>query len=825
MKFPIQVFAVIVGFALSAGAYADPSGRVARLSFVRGDVSYSPAGERDWYRGNVNRPLVPGDQLWADANGRAEVQLGNATVRMDQDTSLQILNLDDDIAQFELNQGTLSITVLRVYPGQTYEIATPTLAFVITQAGSYRVDVDPDESYTTVSVWDGAGQAYGQRASFPVRRGDAVRFYEPTLRDYQIYSLPRLDGFDRFALDRDQRMQRSPSLRYVSDDLVGYADLDEHGSWSEVRGYGATWFPTRVSQDWAPYRDGHWAWQEPYGWTWVDNAPWGYAPSHYGRWVSVNNRWGWLPGPRRERSVYAPALVAFIGGSNFGINVNVGNRGRGGGGGPIGWFPLGPREAYVPSYAVSRQYFDRVNRNNTVIDVAGLASVFQNDYSGGRGARQSRYANRDVLGAVTAVPADVFQNSRPVRESTIRVAPEMSANAQVMRMAEIAPTARAVFGGAQAANARPDSDVFDRQVYSRRAPVNDLRPFAARQQDLQRTPGLASATGAREAAVDAGVQVLGEQRGAVDVRAQAPVAVGSATMAPLDRSVDPDADRGRGRGQDMPGNAGQPQDRGRDQKPQTVQELARERQAEYDARGQNVQQGADNPRQRAAEQAAQDAQARQQVEDQRRVDADNQRAQDQRGRQEGADRQRNEQAAVQEQQRAQRGKEEEMARRANESSQQEAERERLATQANAQAAEREQQAQAGRQQVEAAQAQAAIAAKQAEVERQQAEQAQNAERQRQQQEQQQEQQQAEAQRQQAEKADAVEQQRAQAAEQAAESQREQQAQQEQTQREQRAQAQQIEAQLEQDRQARERQSEEAAEKQKADEKAAEEQPQ
>ncbi len=817
MKFPIQIFAALVGLALSAGAYADPSGRVARLSYARGDVSYSPAGERDWYRGIVNRPLVPGDQLWTGPNARAELQLGNAAVRIDQATSLQIMNLDDDVAQFELNQGTLAITVLRLYPGQVYEVATPTLAFAITQAGSYRVDVDADDNYTTVSVWDGAGQAYGQRASFPLRRGDAVRFYEPSLRDYQIYGLPRLDGFDRFALERDQRMQRSGSLRYVSEDLVGYSDLDEYGTWTDTRGYGPTWFPTRVSADWAPFRDGHWAWQEPYGWTWVDNAPWGYAPSHYGRWVNVNNRWGWLPGPRRERAVYSPALVAFIGGSNFGVSVSTGSRGRGGGG-PIGWFPLGPREAYVPSYTVSRQYFDRVNRNNTVIDSAGLASVFQNDYSGGRGARQSRYANRDISGAVTAVPAEVFQNSRSVRESTIRVAPDMTANAQVMRMAEIAPSARAVFGGAATANARPDREVLEREVYSRRAPVNDLRPFAARQQELQRTPGLASATGARQAAADAGVQLLGEQRGAVDVRAQAP-SMGSAPVVPLDRSVEPDADRGRGRGQgpgrgqQAPVNGGQPQPI--NQKPQSIQEIARQRQAEHDGRGQPMQQPGADPRQRAVEQAAQDAQARQQGENQRRVEAEAQRAQEERAREDG-NRQRNEQAAVLEQQRAQQAKEQEMARRAGADAQAEAERQRQAAEASAQVAERERQAQAVRQQADVAQQQAAVAAKQAEIERLQAEQQQNAERQRQQVEQQQ----AEQQRVQAEQAQAAEQQRAQAEAQAAAQQRQVQEQQAMAQREQAAQAQQLEAQLEQERQARERQAEEAAAKQKEDEAAA-----
>ena len=126
--------------------------------------------------------------------------------------------------------------------------------------------------------------------------------------------------------------------------------------------YGNVWVPTRVEAGWAPYRDGHWAWVEPWGWTWVDDAPWGFAVSHYGRWANMRGTWGWVPGPVRSRAYYAPALVAFVGGSNFQLSISSGNVGG------IAWFPLGPREVYRPSYAVSRHYFENVNVSNTVIN-------------------------------------------------------------------------------------------------------------------------------------------------------------------------------------------------------------------------------------------------------------------------------------------------------------------------------------------------------------------------------------------------------------------------------------------------------------------------
>ena len=52
------------------------------------------------------------------------------------------------------------------------------------------------------------------------------------------------------------------------------------------------WMPNGVAADWAPYRYGHWVWISPWGWTWVDDASWGFAPFHYGRWVQCRRRVG-----------------------------------------------------------------------------------------------------------------------------------------------------------------------------------------------------------------------------------------------------------------------------------------------------------------------------------------------------------------------------------------------------------------------------------------------------------------------------------------------------------------------------------------------------
>lgn len=480
-RFAAVLGSVLLVVAASAQAeYVDPPSRVARLSYIRGEVSFSPAGEDEWVNATRNRPLIRGDRLWADRGARAELQAGNATFRIDEGTSLQILNLDDRTAQLEITQGTLNLRVRRIYQDQIFEVDTPTLAFVISRPGEYRIDVDPRGQHTTVAVWDGGGEAHGERANFRIREGEAIRFYDTRLQDYEAFDIPRPDDFDRFCLERDQRLDRSVSRRYVSEDLIGYSDLDEYGSWTEVTEYGNVWFPSRVSVGWAPYRDGHWIWQDPWGWTWVDDADWGFAPFHYGRWVHVRNRWGWIPGPTSVRPVYAPALVAFVGGSNFSVSVSTGR--------PIGWFPLGPREIYVPPYRASRNYFTNVNITNTVINNTYITNVY-NDYSSGRDMRALNYHNRAVAGAVTAVSSDAFVNSRSVRQQMVAVDRDMVARAEVSPVAAFAPNSRSVVGSGRAATSKPQREVFDRAVVARTAPPAAPVPFAERQAVLQRTPG------------------------------------------------------------------------------------------------------------------------------------------------------------------------------------------------------------------------------------------------------------------------------------------------------------------------------------------------
>ncbi len=471
----------VAGMAWAASAYADPPSRVARLAYIGGAVSFSPAGEDEWVRGAVNRPLTSGDRLWADTAARAELQMGDVTIRMGATTSLTLVNLDDRVAQLQLAQGTLNFRVRSLPRDHVVEIDTPNLAYSIRRPGSYRIQVDADGGATMVTVNDGQAEVLGEGRAFVIDRGRSERFYGTGLAEYESVSAQPPDEFDRWSIDRDRRWEASRSARYVSRELIGYEDLDDNGTWHSVEGYGPVWTPNRVAANWAPYRNGHWAWVEPWGWTWVDDAPWGFAPSHYGRWAHIEGSWGWVPGPLASRPVYAPALVAFVGGDNFRLSVNLGNVGA------VAWFALGPRDVYRPAYAVSRGYFTNVNTSSTVINTTQITNVYNNT-----SVTNLVYVNQRVPGAVVAVPTAAFAQSRPVAQLAVRVSPEMITGTAVVAGALVVPLHTSVLGTAAGPGGRPPQAALERAMrpmVTQATPPPAPVPFAARQSALAANPG------------------------------------------------------------------------------------------------------------------------------------------------------------------------------------------------------------------------------------------------------------------------------------------------------------------------------------------------
>jgi hypothetical protein len=439
----------------------------------------------------LNRPITTGDKLWTDQGARAELHVGSAAIRLSGQTGFSFLNLDDRIMQIRVTEGTINLRVLRLEDQESIEVDTPNLAFTVLRPGRYRINVNEAGDTTVINVPEGTGEVTGGGSAYTIHPGDQGVFTGIESLNADMQYADRDDEFDRWCSQRDYREEHAVARRYVSDDVVGYEDLDDYGGWRQTPEYGTVWFPHVTVVDWAPYRYGHWAWVSPWGWTWVDDAPWGFAPFHYGRWVNVRGAWGWIPCPPRTvavayvRPVYAPALVAWVGGPHFAVGVGVG----GGVGVNVGWFPLGPREVYVPSYHSSRTYINNVNVSNTTVNQT-VVNNYYNTTVVNKNVTNVTYVNQRVAGGVTATSGQNFSSAQPVGRNMVRVNEREVAMAQVAVSAPaVVPPRQAVLGGGAAVRYQPPAAVQARAVVAKTPPPPAPLPFQQRQAAIRANEG------------------------------------------------------------------------------------------------------------------------------------------------------------------------------------------------------------------------------------------------------------------------------------------------------------------------------------------------
>jgi hypothetical protein len=337
---------------------------------------------------------------------------------MDSEAFVEVVALDQDVLQASLIRGSVNVRVRGLEDGENVEIDTAQLAFRAIQPGDYRIDVDPARHTTAVTVRSGAALVFGANGQpLQLEPGSQYSFAGRNLEPGAAAAPNGNDDFARWSRDLNARADSSPAANHLPLDVVGYSQLDMHGSWARDPNLGPVWYPRVKPADWAPYRYGRWDWIAPWGWTWIDEAPWGFAPFHYGRWTQINSRWAWVPGRLDSQPVYSPALVVFVG-AGLG-NLPVGSDSR------IGWFPLAPGEAWRPNFRGSVAYLRNANRFIAGTNIANGQHVYQ-----------------DRPEAMTAARLDDFLSARPLRNRWKKLAA-----ADLSRVHPIVPPAPPQPGG------------------------------------------------------------------------------------------------------------------------------------------------------------------------------------------------------------------------------------------------------------------------------------------------------------------------------------------------------------------------------------------
>jgi hypothetical protein len=311
---------------LPAWAGAEDLGLL-RLSQMKGDVQFQSKGLTEWLPATINLPVRIGDRLWVPKDAWAQVETREGSViRLDADSSLEILAVDENSLQMYLSQGQAYLNFKSVNDAML-QLDTPVSSIRIYDSSTLNVAL-VENGNTEISVFRGAVYAENRSGEVRVGAGKMLSMDDglPTLM-----SLSPPSDWEKWNKEWDESLaEGEESEQYLPPELSGYGrDLNRNGRWVDTHEYGYVWTPIMdISVDWAPYRHGRWVWIGD-DYVWIASEPWGWAPYHYGRWAHIpSHGWCWVPPPRHE-VYWGPGYVSWVMTSR-----------------DVAWVPLAPGERY-----------------------------------------------------------------------------------------------------------------------------------------------------------------------------------------------------------------------------------------------------------------------------------------------------------------------------------------------------------------------------------------------------------------------------------------------------------------------------------------------
>jgi hypothetical protein len=404
-----------------------PSGRVGQVSLVSGKVEYRGPGEAQWSAAFLNDPVAAGVALRTDPAARAEIRIGADTIDLAEGTEIVFVRLDWPIAEVAVNAGRIELEVRRLAAGESVQIDIPHGGAWLLGAGRYDIDAGTGGHRSRIAAFAGDARFVGNGADLPIAAGYRL-LVDPSGPVASVIETASGDEFVNWCTRRAVDDTALATPYFVSRDITGYAALDAAGDWVASNQYGEVWVPRAPAGEWAPYRNGHWRWFAPWGWSWIDDQPWGFAVSHYGRWKIIGGHWSWVPGRPIAHPVWVPAVVGFLGTPGVGLSYADGP------GPAIAWFPLGPGEIYWPNYSHDLDYIRALNRGN----VADLDAIRQRaDGEPSAEIVNAHFANREFA---SVVPRPVFVSGQPVAAALLSLPDQRLRNAPtLMGSPEIGP--------------------------------------------------------------------------------------------------------------------------------------------------------------------------------------------------------------------------------------------------------------------------------------------------------------------------------------------------------------------------------------------------
>ena len=246
--------------------------RVARITYVQGDVQIRRAGSQDWEVAVLNLPIVEGDEIATDGNGRFEIQFNSYThLRVAENSQIKFVGLQDSGIALSVPLGTVVLRASEFDGSRSFfEIDAPKTTISIQKAGMYRIEAGvPDSLEVIVSATDGGeARVYSADAGFTVKNGRRAKVFIGGNQsgEWETAEAARFaDEFDSWALERDaiiaKRIRDAYYDRYYDRDIYGAEDLNDYGEWIHTRKYGYVWRPYSSSGGFLirPLRNSIWA--------------------------------------------------------------------------------------------------------------------------------------------------------------------------------------------------------------------------------------------------------------------------------------------------------------------------------------------------------------------------------------------------------------------------------------------------------------------------------------------------------------------------------------------------------------------------------------
>jgi hypothetical protein len=376
-KMKIAILSSILMFLLTFNAIPSLSAEQGlgdgRISLIQGQAFIQAKEEEGWTEASVNFPVVDGDRIITEREGRVELQLQNGTyLRVGEISQLDIIALGFDRGKpfIHLNQLEGRIYVNhRPITGEDSSLYIDLPYGVLSSYVPSRFKVDLTSSEARIFVLEGSVEFKSNGRPIPLTQGKTLIAKEGGFAEVgQLYGR---DEWDRWNEARDRELlQRQYAQKYLPPELEPYGyDLEGNGRWVYTPEYQYVWVPT-VVVGWSPFQYGYWAWKSGI-YCWVPREPWGWVPFHYGRWVSTpNHGWAWVP-PPRQGIIWNPGAVAW--------NISSSH---------VSWVPLAPGEIYYGRRDYGPQ---SVNINQVNINI-----------------QKNVYKNARVKDAVVTVPKDSF---------------------------------------------------------------------------------------------------------------------------------------------------------------------------------------------------------------------------------------------------------------------------------------------------------------------------------------------------------------------------------------------------------------------------------